>query len=238
MKKIILAAVTALFGTFLTTFASPREDVTMTPEISGNYDTVKVGGEFRLVYCEASEPMKIIANDKVIQNIECVVENNALVVRYISGKSVKAIVGGRSPIVYIPANPNIKNITLSGTTHMECTSPIVQDDLSFNLSGASRVTGEVKSSKLSIHCAGTVNVTLTGVADAAHIKMDGASRVALGEGFECNTAEVNINGAGILRISCKEKLSGKIAGTSVVKYIGEPEVAIVTNGLASITAVK
>ena len=235
MKRLI-TLIFFLFG-FTAIFAANREDVTVYPEISETFNAVKVGGEFRVVYCDAADTLKITANDKVIQNVECVVEDSTLIVRYREGKSVKAILGGRSPIVCIPANPAIERFTLSGTTRMESHTPFVRDSLAIELSGTSRVIGEVRSSALSVRCAGTVNVTLTGSADSVDIRIDGASRVAMGEGFECTRGQIDINGTGFVRLNCKEKLSGEIAGGAVVKYLGKPDVAIVTNGLASISAV-
>ena len=239
MKKfcltIIILVCCLYFGSFTASSAN-RVDVTIYPEISEPFTAIKVGGEFRVIYTEASDMLKIIANDKVIQNIECVVENGMLVVRYREGKSVKAILGGRSPIVYIPAAPAINKIYLYGTTRMECSVPIINENLSFEMSGAARLIGEIKSSRVSIRCEGTVNATLTGASDFVDIRIDGASRVAMGEGFESRIGNIDINGAGIVRISCSEKITGEISGASVVKYIGRPEVSIITHGLANVSA--
>lgn len=234
---IIILVYWLFFGSFSASSAN-RVDVTIYPEVSDSFTAIKVGGEFRVIYSDASDTLKIVANDRVIQNVECIVEDEVLIVRYLEGKSVKAILGGMSPIVYIPANAKIEKVILSGTTHMECSAPIVNENLSFEMSGAARVIGEIKSTKVSIRCAGTVNVTITGSSDIVDIRIDGASRVAMGEGFESKTGNIDINGAGIVRISCSEKITGEISGTSVIKYIGKPEVSITTNGLASVSAVE
>lgn len=232
---IVIFACCLSFGSFAA-FSANRADVTMYPEVSESFTSIKVGGEFRVIYAEASDTLKIIANDKVIQNIECVVENGELSVRYLEGKSTKAILGGKSPVVYVPASPKIGKFILNGTTRMECSVPVANENLSFEISGAARVIGEIKSSKVSVRCAGTVNVTLTGSSDFVDIRIDGASRVAMGEGFECKKGNIDINGAGIVRINCSEKLTGEVSGTSVIKYLGKPEVSIKTNGLASVSS--
>lgn len=239
MKKFYYSTIAILvyflsFGSF-TAFSADRVDVTIYPEISENFTAIKVGGEFRVIYAEESDTLKIIANDKVIQNIECVVEDEMLIVRYREGKSVKAILGGRSPIVYIPAKPDIDKIFLYGTTRMEFSVPIVNENLLFEMSGAARVVGEIRSSMVSIRCEGTVNATITGSSDSVDIRIDGASRVAMGEGFESRIGNIEINGAGIVRISCSEKITGEISGASVVKCIGKPEVSIITHGLANVS---
>lgn len=240
MKKLLYSIVLGLIVNLLpgpfSAISANRVDVTLYPEISEKYNAVKVGGEFRIMYCNAADTMKIIANDKVIETIECVVEDGTLTVRYKKGKGAKAILGGKSPVVYIPADPRIEKMILSGTTRMTCLVPIVCKNFSLELSGTARAVGEVKTTELSIRCAGTVNVTLTGSSDAVDIRIDGASRVAMGEGFESKNANIDINGAGVVRINCKGKLTGEISGVSVVKYLGDPEVSIITNGLASVTA--
>lgn len=242
MKKFCIAFILVLFASSaldsVGAFSAPRQDVTLMPDISEPYNAVSVEGEFRVIYGESSDTLRIVANDRVIQRVECVVENSTLTVRYAEGESVRAIIGGKSPIVYLPANSDISKISLLGSTRLECASAIVQDSLSFEMSGAARVIGEVNSTKLDIHCAGAVNMTLTGSSDEVHIRIDGASRVALGEGFQCREAELDVNGAGLVRISCSEKIYGDISGTSIVKYLGDPQISVRTNGLAGISSMN
>lgn len=240
MRNTVFALCAALLVSFAMPFnahSAQKEDATFIPEITEAYDAVSIGGEFRVIYCAPTDTLKIVAKEKVLKGVECLVEDGTLVVRYREGQGFNTIMGGRSPIVYIPANPDIRTFRLSGTTRMECTHPIVQDSLYIKMSGASRVVGEVCAGQLDIYCAGTVNVTLTGSSDKAKIRIDGASRVAVGEGFKCNSADIDINGAGVVRINCLGTLSGEIAGTSVVRYLGDPRVSIETNGLASITRI-
>lgn len=210
------------------------EDKTIYPEINTEYSAVIVSGDFRIIHCPESDTLHIVANEKVLENIECLMDENTLRVRYKDGKGAKAVLSGRSPIIYLPSSENVEKIILEGTTHMECTTPFTAEKFTLKLSGTSRVIGEAKVESLQVTCSGTSNVTITGKADTLGIRINGASRVAACEGFECETAELDVNGAGVVRINCTGKISGNLSGTAAVKYLGSPEISIINNGLSSI----
>lgn len=204
-------------------------------KITDYFNTVKIGGKFKVIYSVTEDTLKIDAADRVIKNIEFVVEDNQLNVRYKEGESVSAILGGKTPVIYLPVSDDIEKLILAGATTLEIPAPVIQDSLSFDLFGAAKVIGKIHTEGLSIYCAGAVNATITGYSKNVSIKIDGASRVVMGEGFGCEYCNLNINGAGIVRVNCTEKISGQISGTSVVKYLGEPRLTIRKNGLASIS---
>lgn len=234
MRKTILA----LAVIFIVSAVICRaDDKTIYPEIDPEYSAVIVSGDFRIIHCSEDDTLHIVANEKVLENIECLLDENTLRVRYKEGKGAKAVLSGRSPIIYLPASEYVKKIILEGTTHMECTAPLTTDDLAIKLSGTARVIGEVQTQNLQVTCSGTSNVTITGKAESFGICINGASRVSAGEGFECRTANIDVNGAGVVRINCIEKISGELSGTAIVKYLSSPELSIKTNGLSSIKAI-
>lgn len=212
------------------------EDKTIYPEIDAEYSAVIVSGDFRIIHCQEGDTLHIVANMKVLENIECLMDENTLRVRYKEGKEAKAVLSGRSPIIYLPSSKYVKKIILEGTTHMECTAPFTAEEFALKLSGTSRVIGKVDVKSLQVTCSGTSNVTITGKADTLEIRINGASRIAACEGFECETADLDINGAGVIRINCTGKISGELSGTSVVKHLGSPELAIIKNGLSSVSS--
>lgn len=233
MRKTILALV-AIF--MVSAVICRADDKTIYPEIDPDYFAVIVSGDFRIIHCSEDDTLHIVANEKVLENIECLLDENTLRVRYKEGKGAKAVLSGRSPIIYLPANSYVEKIILEGTTRMECTAPVKADNLTLKLSGTARVIGEVHTQNLQVTCSGTSNVTITGKAESFGIRINGASRVSAAEGFECRTADIDLNGAGVVRINCTEKISGELSGTAVVKYLSSPELAIKTNGLSSIKA--
>ena len=231
MRKTILA-LTAIF--IVSIVICRAEDKTIYPEIRPDYSAVIVSGDFRIIHCPESDTLHIVANEKVLENIECLMDENTLRVRYKEGKEAKAVMSRRSPIIYLHSSKYVKKIILEGTTHMECTTPFTAEKFTLKLSGTSRVIGEAKVESLHVTCSGTSNVTITGKADTLGIRINGASRVAACEGFECETAELDVNGAGVVRINCTGKISGNLSGTAAVKYLGSPEISIINNGLSSI----
>lgn len=219
--------------------AKEKEDVTLTPELAGKYTMVHVNGDFRVKYCPEGEPVKIVAKENITELLECKVVNDTLRFNYVKGKGAKAIVSAKTPVILLPHNSDVTKILLGGTVYMESEAQIKADELEFKLSGASRLIAPVDIDNLVVYCAGTSNVTLTGKADNFKIQIDGASRVAACEGFECKVADVNINGTGIVRINCTDTLMGETSGVSVVKYLTEPkELKVKSNGINGVSKIK
>lgn len=219
--------------------AKEKEDVTLVPELAGSYTMVHVNGDFRVKYCPEGEPVKIVAKENITDLLECKVVNDTLRINYVSGKGAKAIMSAKTPVILLPHNAEVTKILLGGTVHMESEAEIKAENLEFKLSGASRLIAPVDIGNLKVHCAGTSNVTLTGKAENFKIQIDGASRVAACEGFECKVADLNINGTGVVRINCTDTLMGETAGVSVVKYLTEPkEMKVKSNGINGVSKIK
>lgn len=232
-------ATIAVLSSMLSLGAKEKEDVTLVPELAGKYTMVHVSGDFRVKYCPEGEPVKIVAKENITDLLECTVVNDTLRFNYVKGKGTKAIMSAKTPVIMLPHNSAVTKILLGGTVHMESEFAIKTDELEFKLSGASRLIAPVDIDNLTVYCAGTSNVTLTGKAENFKIRIDGASRVAACEGFECKVADLDINGTGVVRINCTETLMGQTSGVSVVKYLTEPkELKIKSNGINGVSQIK
>lgn len=230
LKKAIASV--AFLSAALICSAAAKDEVVVTPSIQGSYSTIKVSGDFRVEYVQGGEALNMTGKEKVLENVECFAKEDTLHIRYAEGKGAKAIVSGKSPVVRIPFSTNVKKVILAGTVYMESQTTLSSNELSFKLSGASRLIATTDIKNLAVHCAGTSNVTISGKADNFDIRIDGASRVSACEGFECKDAHVDINGSGVVRINCINRLHGETSGVSIVKYLTEPkELNVKSNGL-------
>lgn len=242
MKKTIFNCAIALSAILLNVFVSnakEKEDVTITPEIAGKYTTVHVNGDFKIEYRPSSEALRIVARENIADLVECKLVNDTLRINFASGKAAKAILSAKTPVVYLPHRDEVTKIMLAGAARLESEADIKANKLDFKLSGAARLIAPVDVNQLSVYCAGTSNVTLTGHADYFKIRIDGASRVAACEGFECKTADLDINGTGVVRINCTDALKGEVAGVSMVRYLNEPkEMSIKSNGINAVAKIK
>ena len=236
------AAVACCFSASLSVCAnaSPApsdNDMTMTPSVSG-YDEVKISGEFRVKYCNPSEVLRIVASRNVLDDVECFVKDNELVVKFIKGQAARAILSGKSPIVYIPASADIEKIELNGACKFECEYPIEGDEFEFEVAGAATIKADVKVRKLDVDCSGAASVTVTGTAEKLDLDISGASKVNAIEGFECTRTEIDMSGSSVVKVNCTEKISGEISGASIVKYHGSPAVSVHTSGVSNISEAK
>jgi len=94
-------------------------------------------------------------------------------------------------------------------------------DIYFNISGASRVTGDITTGDANFEVSGASNVQLEGSASDTVIEASGASRVELAD-FTVNNADVRLSGASSGTVNLDGRLDADLSGASKLSYIGEP----------------
>ena len=110
---------------------------------------------------------------------------------------------------------------LRGASQVDC-SDMASDSVVFDLEGASKaecrdlVTGET-----AVDLKGASSLTLTGTGSNADVSGKGASSADLG-GFAVSNAVVKLEGASSATISTDGVLDVDLAGSSDVRYLGEP----------------
>lgn len=237
LKGVILTF--AIILSTVTSFSKEKEDVTIIPEITSSYHIVHIKGDFNIESRPSTDTLKIIAKENIVELLECAVVNDTLTINFVKGKGTKAIVSAKAPVIYLPQNPDVKKIMLAGAAYMESSTVFNAESFDFKLSGTSRLIMPVNVKELSVFCAGTSNVTFTGQSEVFKIRIDGASRVSACEGFECKIADLDINGAGVVRINCTDALIGETSGVSVVRYLNDPkELNIKSNGINGVAKIK
>ena len=91
----------------------------------------------------------------------------------------------------------------------------------FDISGASKVTGSLKTSDAKFVVSGASRVDLKGSANSFTLTTSGASILNLLE-FTVNTANVNLDGASEATIDVKEKLNAVLTGASKLYFHDNP----------------
>jgi hypothetical protein len=89
------------------------------------------------------------------------------------------------------------------------------------VSGASKVTGDLKATDARFGVTGASSITLSGSANALTIVGSGASKLGLVQ-FTLNNADVNLSGATEATINVKEKLDATLSGASLLYFHGNP----------------
>ena len=94
-------------------------------------------------------------------------------------------------------------------------------DVSFNISGASEISGDVKAKEMELEVSGASTVQLKGSAESLAAYVSGASNLELAD-LKVDNADVILSGASDVTISLDGSLDAVLSGASTLEYIGEP----------------
>ncbi len=94
----------------------------------------------------------------------------------------------------------------------------------FEISGASKVNGNMKGKDMQIEISGASTIKLEGSANDLSLKASGASRLDL-LNFNLTTANVNLSGASEATVNAKEKLDVVLGDASRLYFHGNPTIA-------------
>lgn len=132
--------------------------------------------------------------------------------------------------------PELTEIELTGTSHA-IIKDFNQEDISFEISGASHCNASVQLDKLVADMSGAGNLNLKGTSQKMYLELSGASTLNAYD-FITSETEAELSGASNAHIHVNNSLDADLSGASQMLYVGEPtEVRSETSGAAHITKV-
>ena len=111
-------------------------------------------------------------------------------------------------------------LDLSGASRLDV-NDMSTGDIRFDISGASKVSGDITAGDAGFDVSGASTVQLQGSADDTIIEASGASRVEL-DNFPVNNADIKLSGASRGTVNLDGRLNADLSGASKLSYIGEP----------------
>lgn len=142
--------------------------------------------------------------------------------------------GGNSVLKAQVTMPRLTSLGLSGACTASLDSFSSSSDLRLELSGASRVTGDVDTGDLTVSLSGASKVTMSGNGGALTIDASGASTADF-TAFSSKSADVELSGASEAVVNTNGDLAISASGASDLQYIGSPKITkIDTSGGASV----
>jgi hypothetical protein len=117
--------------------------------------------------------------------------------------------------------PELRGISLSGGSQADITGFNSRQDLSVELSGGSRLNGDITADDTDFDLSGGSRVELVGAADDLSVNSSGGSQLFL-ENFTVDDADINISGGGRATVNVNGSLDVNLSGGSRVLYTGEP----------------
>ena len=119
---------------------------------------------------------------------------------------------------------DLQLLDVNGACSVKITDPISVNDMKLDLSGASSLSGNIKSNALKIDISGASSMNLDGTSQDLKIDASGASSFR-GFDFTSINCAVDASGASDVNISVGKELQAQASGASSIKYSGD---AVVT----------
>ena len=183
-------------------------------------------------YTTHSDTVTLEIQPNLMQYITVVESNGILQVRATRNINWS---GGNTPVLTVGA-PNLNRVNLTGAGTFTAHDTITVDTFNIDFAGAGTGRANLDVSNVTVNVAGAADFTLTGNAEKADFILAGAGRIeALG--LQTETANVNLSGAGTVRVSSSDSLSVNAAGVGTVEYRGSPKLDISRGGLVTVRSV-
>jgi hypothetical protein len=176
----------------------------------GRFDAIEVSGSFDVeVQVGESREVVVHADDNLLDHVRTEVDDGVLELR-----TKRSIRPTRTILVRIGV-PDLDAVSLGG-------------------SGDVDVRG-VETRRFEVSLAGSGDIRVTGVADAAAVSLAGSGDVDLGR-LSADRVEVSIAGSGDVAVRAADHLEVSIAGSGDVSYRGQPRVSVSRSGSGEVYA--
>jgi hypothetical protein len=208
MKHILLSSI--LLISTLAIKAQTSQEREVKP-----FKKLEVSGASTVIFTQSDTlKLKVVADEKEINNIYTTFEGETLVVKAKGSFN-------HNYKVYVSGN-TLQQITSSGASKFSTSNTLVADSLSMDVSGASDVIAIVKTKTLDVTLSGASGVNLEGTTETLHSRVSGASALKSYK-LNSNVTNVTASGASSAKVFANEKINANATGSSTIKFKGEPK---------------
>ena len=197
--------------------ASAQDSSTQSRQVS-DFNSVASAGPFNVhIKLDGSESIKVDADANIINDIETVVENHTLKIKF-KDREFRRYNHIHKAEVYVSAK-SLNALTNSGSGSMEVEGTINTEDFKVILSGSGSIRTAVKSNGLQAVISGSGSIKLKGSAENADITISGSGEVD-GRNLKTQSAKAVITGSGNIHIAADRSVTAHITGSGNVLYSG------------------
>ena len=221
MKRLVFTLLSAvlLFATAINASAQQTQN----RNVSG-FSAVATSGPFYVqIKLDGTESLKISANSDIINEIETVVKDGELQIKFKNHYEWNHSNIGKGKIdIYVTAK-SLNSITNSGSGSMKVDGVIGGDNCKVTLSGSGDINTAVKSGSLNAKISGSGSIHLNGTAGDADFKISGSGQIE-GKELKAQSVNVGISGSGSVYVNADKSISAHISGSGNVEYTGNASV--------------
>ena len=229
---VFLVAVLLAGCSLPTNFLTGSGNVVTREETFSDFDKLNVSHAFTVDVSQGEEFSVVIhIDDNVVEHLRVTESGGTLAI----GLAPNFLFSIRSGTLRAEVTmPELTGPVLSGASRVSITGFKSTNNLSAELSGASRLQGDLDAGDAIFEVSGASRVALSGSAEKMRIDASGASQLDLEE-FAVADADVKASGASTITVNPSGTLDVDASGASRVYYLGSPAMGkIDTSGASSI----
>ena len=223
MRKIVMTALMVILLTLGLSVGCDGVVVTGSGNLEtetlnfSNFTKIEAHNGFQLELTKSSAfSVEITTDDNVQKYIDVDTSGETLRIE-LKGVRIYSSVTLRAKITM----PNLYKIDLSGGSRASIIGFGSSGDFSVELSGGSRIDGDIATADADFDLSGGSQVILAGSANDLVVKGSGGSQFDL-EAFSVNNADINLSGGSRATVNVDGTLNVDLSGGSQVIYVGEP----------------
>jgi len=154
-----------------------------------------------------------------LTGLESTGATRGIITGFNSGDNLDLDVTGASSVDFVTIITGDVKGNISGASKVK--GDVTAGNIDLGVSGASTVEGSLTAQKAEYDLSGSSRIKLEGSANDIVIDASGASRIQLGE-FSVTNADISMSGASTCRIDVSGKLDIDLSGASRLDYTGQP----------------
>lgn len=184
--------------------------------VSG-FNAIASAGPFNVyVKLDGNESVKVEADADIINDIETVVEDNTLKIRFKDREYRHHNI--HKAEVYVEAK-SLNSLINSGSGGIKVDGAINAESFKAILSGSGNISASVKSGNIRAIISGSGNIKLSGSAGDADFVITGSGEIS-GKDLKTNSVTATIAGSGNVYVQAEKSVTGRITGSGSVIYSG------------------
>lgn len=216
-----------LLATALLVSSCDSESIRASDEIStreysfSDYSGLRVSGDFDAFvrFSETEERIEIEANENLQDKIIVSKEGSTLWIRLENNVNVR----GNATMKAFITTQNISDYQVSGDSYVELENVLTSDNVSLDVTGDSRFTGEIEATTLFVDLKGDSEVDAFGTVNTLNAELSGDSEL---KDYDMNLEDLilKLTGDSEAFLSVSGTIDVDASGDSVLNYRGEAEI--------------
>lgn len=177
--------------------------------------------------------LELQAQQNVLDEIETVVINNALRIRF---RNPNTRIRTHDGITVRVSAPDIRSLWVDGSGNLLVNGPFTPANINLEIEGSGYIrVQDISTSVISTEIDGSGNILIAnGMANEATAKIEGSGQIDVAA-VQVKNADARIDGSGTIKVFATENLKARIEGSGSILYKGAPAISTHITGSGTVT---